>query len=398
MTIHKRIVYRSFVFLSFLFLFFIINSNSVFAADFKINVGSTEWKINSDGIYKNDSKIACSDIQTGSIPDNGFLVKNSSGTKLFLIAQDNIYVSAMDSFESLTYPGSLTSSFILKKQDNDVLLYVDSSGLHYKEGMCEFCYGPPDPCSGRPQSHCNYGCSWVHYCSWAAEDLTQSNCDTCGSWLGDDDCVWYTYQGGGTSFLGDTRIDTLNGYKLISNIKKGDIVKSYDIKNNKIIFSDVAFIKHNVSDSYYIINGSIKVTKDHEFYVNGGLNLAKTQNLQIGMMLFNGEGNIPVISIKKINKQVDVYDFVIDQYHNYFAEGVLVHNWHDPTKPSGCYLRDDNQMCINNNTCHANCGAWYCVQCDWDDYCGDDPGPEDNCDDFDNKTDCEGHSCQWGIE
>ena len=183
MLINKKIIYRSFIFLSFLFLFFVINSNSVFAADFEINVGSTEWKINSDGIYKNSSKIFCSDIQVGSISDNGFLVKNSSGTKLFLMAEDNIYVSAKDSFASLTYPASISDSFILKKANNDVLLYVDSSGLHYKEGICQAAQcvndpGPPD-CESRSIANCDDGCQIETTCDSSNTDYKSMNSSFC---------------------------------------------------------------------------------------------------------------------------------------------------------------------------------------------------------------------------
>ena len=106
------------------------------AAGFRIDVGEINWEINLDGIYKKDSKINCSDIQVGNIPDNGFLVKNSSGTKLFLVDEDKIYVSAKSSFSSLEYSSSISNSFIIKDSDNNILIYVDDNGLHYREDMC----------------------------------------------------------------------------------------------------------------------------------------------------------------------------------------------------------------------------------------------------------------------
>ena len=132
-----KLLYQSFIFLGFVFLFLIINSESVLAADFEVNVGETEWKINSAGIFKEDVKILCSDIQIGSIPiEDGFLVKDSSDARLFLITEDNIYASNQDSFTSLIYPSGISDSFILKKSNDDILLYVDNGGLHYQEGMC----------------------------------------------------------------------------------------------------------------------------------------------------------------------------------------------------------------------------------------------------------------------
>jgi cysteine-rich repeat protein len=135
-----KLLSRSFIFLGFVFLFFVINSGFVLAADFKVDVGSVEWTINSNGIYKDAVKIACNDIWSGYVSEDGFLVKNSSGVKLFSISEDKIRASIIQyPFTSLTYPASISDSFILKKENNDILLYVDDDGLHYKEGLCTVC-------------------------------------------------------------------------------------------------------------------------------------------------------------------------------------------------------------------------------------------------------------------
>ncbi len=119
--------------------FFFLVSN-VQAASFKINKGDVNWEISSDGIYKNGVQIACSDIQIGPVPDpaleKGFLIKNDNGDRLLLITEDYIYTTAKNSFTSLTYPASLFNSFIIKDSNNDIFLYVNNSGLYYKDSMC----------------------------------------------------------------------------------------------------------------------------------------------------------------------------------------------------------------------------------------------------------------------
>jgi hypothetical protein len=129
----------------------------------------------------------------------------------------------------------------------------------------------------------------------------------------------------GACFLEGTKVLLGSGKESpIEKLKIGDIVKSYDIINSAIVNSKVISVHQRWSNHYYVINGKIKVTGEHPFYVNG--RWVKAKDLKIGMKLFNGLTEIPVTSIEKINKQVKVYNLTVDEYQNYFAEGVLVHN------------------------------------------------------------------------
>jgi hypothetical protein len=413
----KNKSYQGLLYLFFLSLFLVININFAQAADFKINVGSTEWKINSSGIYKNNTKIYCSDIQTETFPStDGFLIKNSSGTKLFLMTDNYIYVTDRDPFSSLSYPGGIEDSFILKKTDNNVLLYVDGDGLHYKDGLCNddnyTCVDPGNRvCDGREEYYCNQGCEFNTYAQGANMADCGSSHSTCidcckvehnSDWY---DCNWQGEWGGGGaySFGENTLIDTENGSKKIVDIQKGDIVKSYDEINQKIVFTEVLDTRTKISDFYYLLNFKIEVTENHEFYVDG--KWIPVRDLKLGDNLFDGRKNIILWSMIKIDEPVVVYNFDTEApYDNYFAEGILVHNDDAPAcePPSSNYGNCLNYSVMyggvscyashyetsNQNSCCEYTGIY--------DICEGDP--TDSCSNYNNsQSACVGHGCNWEI-
>jgi hypothetical protein len=134
-------------------------------------------------------------------------------------------------------------------------------------------------------------------------------------------------------FLAGTQIATFNSTEPIENIKVGDRVKSYDLNKGRTVESVVTKIYTKQADHYYIINGKIKVTAEHPFYTNGGW--VKVKDLKKGMMLFNGSEQVPITTIERIDEPVEVYNLKVNKYHNYFAEGILVHNKNIPTLKVG---------------------------------------------------------------
>ena len=86
------------------------------------------------------------------------------------------------------------------------------------------------------------------------------------------------FQGGSGCFIGDTLIRTITGLKKIKNIRKGDLVLSFNEKTKKITFNPVIekFIyesehtnnKHNLI-KFKLKNGKIICTENHKFYSEG---------------------------------------------------------------------------------------------------------------------------------
>ena len=77
--------------------------------------------------------------------------------------------------------------------------------------------------------------------------------------------------------------------------------------------------------SYYIINGTIKVTGFHPFLVNG--KWTRVENIKPGDKLLSKDLKpIVVESITKVNKPVKVFNLEVENAHNFFVQNILVHN------------------------------------------------------------------------
>jgi Pretoxin HINT domain len=132
-------------------------------------------------------------------------------------------------------------------------------------------------------------------------------------------------------FLSGTMVWMSNGtYKNIEDVKIGDIVKSYNESSREIVNSTVINIYyHNANqmgvDYYMIINNFLEVTPNHPILVNG--QWQQIGNAKIGDYLQDENGNrVYIANIQKIYQKVPVYNLEINDTHNYFANGILVHN------------------------------------------------------------------------
>ena len=126
-------------------------------------------------------------------------------------------------------------------------------------------------------------------------------------------------------FLAGTLIQMLNGIKRIEDVIVGDVVKSFDLKTNSIKDSKVLWLSVHDDFDYMIINGIIKVTSNHPFYSDG--NWIEAGDLSVGDKILHIDGLEHTIkTIELSNELTTVYNFEVEGYHNYFAEGYLVHN------------------------------------------------------------------------
>ncbi len=136
-----------------------------------------------------------------------------------------------------------------------------------------------------------------------------------------------------TCFQEGTKIETSEGIKSIEDIKVGDIVKSYDTKNSEIVESKVyETFEHKDNSDGLLLNGIIKTTTNHPFYSDG--NWIEAGKLKPGDKILHVDGEYHIItSVETLNYSVDVYNFEVEETHNYFAEGYLVHNKWVENKP-----------------------------------------------------------------
>ena len=113
--------------------------------------------------------------------------------------------------------------------------------------------------------------------------------------------------------------------KSIEDIKVGDIVKSFDVGTSSIVDSKVTKTYVHSDRYYMILNGTIKTTSVHPFYTDG--KWREAGSLSIGDKILHVDGVEHTIeTIELSNEPVTVYNIEVENTHNYFAEGYLVHN------------------------------------------------------------------------
>ena len=130
-------------------------------------------------------------------------------------------------------------------------------------------------------------------------------------------------------FVAGTLITMADGTtKPIEDIAVDDIVLTYDFEAKKNVPARVTATHYHPAeqtDGYLLING-IGVTGNHQMWTPEGW--VPAEDLKFGDCLVRVSGKLfPVVSIQSIPKSVPTYNLHVDNdSHNYYADGVLVHN------------------------------------------------------------------------
>ena len=129
-----------------------------------------------------------------------------------------------------------------------------------------------------------------------------------------------------TCFAAGTMIAVPAGERAIETIGVGDEVISQDGGGQEIVTRVAQVFRHEAADGYHIINRRICATGNHLLFVNGGW--MQVQDIELGDMLTRRHGKRErVADIELRVEGVQVYNLEIEhECHNYFADGVLVHN------------------------------------------------------------------------
>ena len=116
--------------------------------------------------------------------------------------------------------------------------------------------------------------------------------------------------------------------KNIEDISRGDVVISYDLNTNrKVANTVVEKYTHPDYPDYLIINGSLRVTTNHRIWINN-IAWVRADELKVGDVMTNSAGEEVVVSdIEFKSTSNTVYNLhLASENHNYFADGILVHN------------------------------------------------------------------------
>lgn len=132
---------------------------------------------------------------------------------------------------------------------------------------------------------------------------------------------------GGGCFLPGTKILMADGTeKNIEDIVEGDMILTYRHPLDKTLVPARVkqTFKHIVSE-YWIVNDRLKITPVHRVLLNNGWQMIG--EAKPGDTLLDSEGNTVVIeTIEPVRELVEVFNFEVEIYHTYIANGIYVHN------------------------------------------------------------------------
>lgn len=121
-----------------------------------------------------------------------------------------------------------------------------------------------------------------------------------------------------------TQVRTPTGLRPIERIQVGDEVESYDEATGQRVTSRVQAVTQSIAEHTLRI-GKLRVTASHPIYVGGKWKAAGALTVTDRII---GDNLQPrnVGPIQTVAGRVDVYDLTVSGTHNFFADGVLVHN------------------------------------------------------------------------
>ena len=108
----------------------------------------------------------------------------------------------------------------------------------------------------------------------------------------------------------------------------------YDIQETNRVTpasASVQEIYFDYYDNYYIINGSLKATYEHPFFVlrDGSYHFKTTVSLQLGDKVFKDNNEFEIIeTIEFVNETLETVNMNVENLDVYFGGGYLMHNVH----------------------------------------------------------------------
>lgn len=143
----------------------------------------------------------------------------------------------------------------------------------------------------------------------------------------------------GSCFVKGTRVATPRGPRPIDELAVGDLVFSWDIARAAIVERPVVDVLRSKSREIFSVRAGelaiAGVTAEHPFWDVRSSRWVKAEELALGHHLLGwlGQGSTKAIPVSELRRErayadVDVFNITVGggEEHNYFAEGLLVHN------------------------------------------------------------------------
>lgn len=127
-------------------------------------------------------------------------------------------------------------------------------------------------------------------------------------------------------FVPNTQVLTTNGEKSIESLEVGEEIITWNEQTElQEIGQVVRTMEHKGVWDTYLINKNVEATYEHPFYTTHGQVFANT--LRIGDVIIKSNGKYELVfDIEKKEYTGVVHDLTVSGNHNYYANGVLVHN------------------------------------------------------------------------
>jgi hypothetical protein len=122
-----------------------------------------------------------------------------------------------------------------------------------------------------------------------------------------------------------TKLQGEHGPVRIEEVRPGDRVWGYDLKRGARVLTTVRAVRASEANETLRLGCGLRVTGDHPLYASGRW-LPARQVTESDSLLSSAGETVPAGKIERIGGKVAVYDVTVDEPHNFFAAGVLVHN------------------------------------------------------------------------
>jgi hypothetical protein len=122
-----------------------------------------------------------------------------------------------------------------------------------------------------------------------------------------------------------TLIDTPEGAKPIQELVVGDRVWSYNTLSRECVPTTVRQVFSAQANETIVIAGRLRLTASHPVFASGKWKPAG--DLVVDDRLLNRSGQHIAAGMSRVEHgAIRVFDISVDQPHNFFASGLLVHN------------------------------------------------------------------------
>lgn len=132
----------------------------------------------------------------------------------------------------------------------------------------------------------------------------------------------------GGCFLPGTQISMADGSKKnIEQIQVGDMIETFanESRQKKVSARVADVFVHDGQFEYLVVNNTLRVTPIHVVFLNGTWQMA--ENIKVGDTMVGEDGQmIEITSVEYKSAETKVYNFHVETYHTYIADGYYVHN------------------------------------------------------------------------